>query len=243
MPNKRSALILSLLSFLLLISPLTLHAQETDESPLQIDSTEIVSPEVYTQPGFAATSRAREFAEWKERFIKDRRTFLETAKKISNDPTISEIERLVARESNNKNAFLNSIDKGKKGRSLVEYMIDAMYTPLNYGTRAGLIVARLIDNEYSRAVGYGGTFQSNGSTVELWYVVFNDMKNMSMSDMRSTSAFSVFSPLALPKLNEFKRDSWPSMIFIRDTRGRLMLWAMSAEQLKIVNRSEEKSMY
>jgi hypothetical protein len=243
MPIKLSALILILPSFLLLTSPLTLHAQDTDESPQQIESTEIVSPELYTQPGFAATPRAREFAEWKERFIKDRRTFLETAKKIYHDPTLSDIERVAARESTNKKAFLNSIDKGKKGQSLVEYMIDAMYSPASYGTGAGLIVARLIDNEYSRAVGYGGTFQSNGSTVELWYVVFNDMENMSKSDMRSTSAFSVFSPLALPKLNEFKRDSWPSMLFIRDTRGRLMLWAMSAEQYKIVTRSEEKSMY
>jgi hypothetical protein len=243
MPNKLSSLIIILPISLLLISPISTHGQDIEKSRQQIESEKLVSPKLYTQPGFAATAHAREFAEWKARFIEDRRVYLETSQKTYHDPKLSDEERELARASARKKAYVNSIDKGKKGQSLVDYMIDAMYSPGSYGTRAGIIVARLIDNKYSRAVGYGGTFQSSGSTVELWYVVFNDMKNMSNSDMRSTSAFSVFSPLELPKLNEVKRNSWPSMIFIRDSQGRLMLWGMSAEQYGIVSRSEEKSMY
>jgi hypothetical protein len=243
MPNKLRAIIVILSSLQILISPISVHAQDSEKSLKQIEPEKIVSSELYTQTGFAATAYAAEFAEWKARFIEDRRVFFETSQRIYEDRKLSEEQRELARASAREKAYRNSIDSDKKGRSLVDFMIDAMYSPKSYATRAGIIVARLIDNNDCRAVGYGGTFQSDGSNVELWYVIFNDMKKMSNSGLRTTSAFSVFSPLELPKLNEMKRNSWPSMVFIRDPQGRLMLWAMSAEQYKIVTHSEEKSMY
>jgi hypothetical protein len=242
-PNKLSALIVILSSLQILISPITVSAQNIEKSPKHIESEGIVPSKLYTQTGFAATAHAREFAEWKARFIEDRRIFLEAAKASYEDPDLKFEQRESARANAREKAYINSIDRGKKGQSLIDFMVEAMYKPPGNFTRAGTLVGRLMDQEDCRAVGYGGTFQGNGTTVELWYVVFNDMKKMINRDMRTTSAFSVFSPLALPKLNEMKRDSWPSMIFVRDPQGRLMLWGLSAEQYKIVNHSEEKSMY
>lgn len=83
---------------------------------------------LYTQPGFAATPHAREVAGWKARFIEDRRVFFETSQKIYHDPKLSEEERESARASAREKAYVNSIDKGKKGQSLVDYIIDAMYS-------------------------------------------------------------------------------------------------------------------
>lgn len=243
MISKLGAVVVVLSMCSMLMSPAAARAQDEETPSTQVELDKVVPTSLYTQSGFAATKYAREFAKWKARFIKDRHAYLETSQSIYDDPKLDSDQRQMARLNARENAYVNSIDRGKKGQSFIDFMTEAMYAHSAYATRAGTIVGRLIDNEYSRAVGYGGTFESAGRTVELWYVVFNDMKAMKNRDLRTTSAFSVFSPLRLPKLNETLRDSWPSMVFIRDQQGRLMLWGMSAEQQKIITRSEEKSMY
>lgn len=239
MPNTMRVLVSILAILQLLISPVAVHAQDAEMTRKQNKSGKLVSPDVYTQSGFASTKHAQEFAEWKERFIEDRHGLLEQLHK-THDGSISRADHL---HSMSANAFVNSIDQAKKGRSLINFMIEGLNTPAREGAgmAKGANVGFLIGKSETRAVGYGGKFQSDGSTVELWYVVFHDIKTMTHHGLRSTAAFQVFEPLALPKLNEVKRDSWPSMVFTRDPHGRLMLWAMSAEQYKILDRMEWNS--
>jgi hypothetical protein len=73
-------------------------------------------------------------------------------------------------------------------------------------------------------------------------VVFNDVKSMTHQELLASTHYAGFTPLQLPKLNEMKRKSWPAMVFVRDARGRLMLWALSAEQYEIIQRMEWRSL-
>jgi hypothetical protein len=240
MMNTMRVLVSILATLHLLISPVAVHAQDAQETRQQIESGKLVSPEVYTQAGFTSTEHAQEFAEWRRRFIKDRQVLLEQLDK----PRAGSSSHADHLHSLSANAFVNSIDQGKKGISLINFMIEDLYVPAREGAGMpkGVNFSYLIERSDTRAVGYGGKLQSDGSTVELWYVVFHDVEKMTNHDLRSTAAFQVFKPLALPKLNEAKRDSWPSMVFIRDPKGRLMLWAMSAEQYKILDRMEWNSL-
>ncbi len=206
------------------------------------DSGQPVSPRLYQQKGFDATPHAREFSEWKVRFIADKKALFAQIEKniLAHDLSAEESDAL--RQRTKDEAFRNSIDGGKKGRSLVNFMEQALLAPPSQGAQPGISVGRLIDNEHSRAVGFGGTFDDGGRQVELWYVVFHDIASLTNGELREIASYSVFKPLTLPKLNEVKRMSWPAMTFVRDGSGRLMLWSLSQEQFQIVDRMHWKSL-
>jgi len=207
------------------------------EEQAQRDRNTPLSPSVYTQPGFNAGPFVREYVEWQQRFKLDLDDMTQALRrdpslpdKLSRDGASDELDRL----------FSRSVQPGKKGRSFKKWMAENCFRryPVTEGTEVtprGFVATRLMLSPYARPVGFGGNFQDDGHTVELWYMVFNDLSGWNMEDFKTSHVFAAFSSARLPAYRAMVRNSWPALVFTRDDKGKLMLYSVSKELALILN--------
>lgn len=189
----------------------------------------------YTQYGFPRPKFERDFFKWKKQLKVDLDSFLKECPK-------SAFGFPLPNEAAEAKAFGNSIDFGKKGSSLRKALIASIFVDAPRILPPERMMLRMLLSKEARPVGFGGTFLDNGRTVELWYVVFHDMKELTKGDLKKISAFSVFEPPELPRFNETRRDSWPALAFVRGEKGELKLFAMSRELALILERMQWKAL-
>jgi hypothetical protein len=120
-------------------------------------------------------------------------------------------------------AFADSIDDGVKGKSLVGEITNMAGGPGLVPPMWGLLQSILAT---TCPVGYGGHFTDDlGRDLELWYVTVNSKDN--------SDELSVFKNPFLPKYGEIQRKSFPTLVFSRDHKGRLMWYALSSEMASL----------
>jgi hypothetical protein len=208
--------------------------REEDEKRLLATQTPL-SSSVYTQTGFPRAQFVKDFDEWRIRFRKDIDAF---DIKMGRDYDYG--QRLLKSQNTDELAltFNHSIDGGPKGLYLRKVLIAAYYARGGgEGTEVdspGNIVTKLIFLKDTTPVGYGGTFLDQGTQVELWYMVFDNMASWSMQDFNQSLIFKAFKPIDLPPFKAIKRNSWPALVFTRDSNGKIKLFAMSLEMEVII---------
>ena len=191
-----------------------------------------LSSSIYTQPGFKSEEFAKDFSDWKKIFLSDLKSFqLEIKKDFDYGKKLLEPEN----EKALANAFINSIDTGEKGLSLRKMIISAAYSGDRRVWSPGTAFTQLISSEQAKPVGYGGKFNDLNRSVELWYMVFEDLSSWTQRDFNESIIFSAFKPLELPANGITKRNSWPAFVFVRDEHHKLKMYGLSAEMSSIIN--------
>lgn len=215
------------------VEPVYKADQERNEAKKKEDSDRKTPLELtsYTQKGFKPKFFVDDFENWRERFKQDIATYktkmhedTEYGRKLLED---GQLEAL-------KKSFSQSIHVGAKGLAFRQELINASYSRSRDVWPVGATAAFLLLSENTKPIGFGGTFFDEGQSVELWYVVFDDMTNWSMKDFKESVNFSAFSPTELPPYNVIKRNSWPALVFTRDADGKIKLYGMSMEMSRII---------
>lgn len=188
---------------------------------------------IYTQAGFKADPAAKEFADWQKRFQADWDEMYSKAKPSEKEELIEQAPGL----------FSNSIESGKKGISFKSYLVKSLYAGDARITSAGVIAKRMMLHESVKPVGFGGKYEQDGHTVEIWYMALHDISALSMAEFQSAAAYSAFEKLELPKLNSGIRGTWPVLLFTRNKAGQLMLYGHSKEMLDISARAADRQYY
>ncbi len=245
-----------------------LVASVSDAKQAQIDASDKAAVEgakplsasIYTQKSFDAKPFAKEYADWQKRFTQDIAEFNANMKK---DHGFGKKLFEDKNQDGLKKAFGQSIDTGKKGLSLRGELISAYYAaPGHEGTEvtpSGDVFTKFVLAKDAKPVGFGGTFTDENMPVELWYMVFDDMKQFTVSDFNDSIVFEAFkqevnppstdaaAPAAgveeapktfkaaeLPPYKTIKRNSWPALVFTREADGKIKLYGMSMEMATIL---------
>ena len=187
---------------------------------------------IYTQPGFKSEEFAKDFSDWQRVFLSDLKSFqFEIKRDFDYGKNLLEPENKKALA----NTFINSIDTGEKGLSLRKMIISAAYSGDRRVWSPGTTFTQLISSEQTKPVGYGGKFNDSNRSVELWYMVFEDLSSWTQRDLNESIIFSAFNPLELPANGVIKRNSWPAFVFVRDEHHKLKMYGLSAEMSSIIN--------
>jgi hypothetical protein len=211
------------------------QAQRDTDEKAAIATQKPLNPATYTQTGFDAKPFVQDFTQWQKHFKQDIVIF-ETNIKKDHDFGRKLIEDNKTEAL--KQSYAQSIDIGHKGLSLRQELISAYYTPAGHeGTEvspSGYVMTQLLLSNKAKPVGYGGTFIDEGNTVELWYMVFDDMPKLTMQDFNESFNFKAFSPATLPPYKTIKRNNWPALVFARSSNGQIKLYGMSMELARIL---------
>ena len=185
----------------------------------------------YTQAGFDAKAFKQAYADWRERFQQD----LADCKKIIRDD-FDQGQILLADESGEElgKVFARSIHAGKKGLGFRRELIGAFYSRDRRVLAPGASATQLLLSDSTAPVGYGGTFLDDGTTVELWYMVFDDLSDWTAYDLNHSIHFSAFAPAELPANKILERNRWPALVFVREPDGKIKLYGMSMELARIL---------
>ena len=208
---------------------------EDDVVPLEgrddLKELEKLSPFIYTQPGFKSAEFYKELLDWKKRFLSDLKLFQQEMKKNHDyGKNLLEPENKKTLE----NTFINSIDAGEKGLSLRKMIISSAYSQDRRVWSPGRTLVQLISSDQIKPVGYGGKFNDSDRSVELWYIVFDDLSKWTRRDLNESNIYSAFKPLELPANGVAKRNSWPAFVFVRDQDNKPNMYALSAEISSII---------
>lgn len=165
---------------------------------------------VVRQVGFPKPGQAEDFENFRQRLRNDL------------------VEMMTKQADSGKSAttgFADSIDDGMKGKSLVAEITGMAGGPRFVPPMWGLLQSILTT---ACPVGYGGHFTDNlKRDLELWYVTFDSENNH--------EELTVFKNPLLPAYGEIKRQSYPTFVFSRDNKGRLMWYALSSEMASLLN--------
>lgn len=200
-----------------------------------IDAQKPIDPNINKQADFDAKAFTKDFRNWQQRFKQDISTF---EINMHQDPDFG--RKLVEDKNSDalKQSYAQSIDTGHKGLSLRDDLISAYYAPAGHEgtevTPSGDVITQLLLSEKAKPVGFGGIFTDEGNTVELWYMVFDDMSDWTKQDFNESFNFKAFSPAALPPYQTIKRNSWPALVFTRNANGNVKLYGMSMELSRIL---------
>lgn len=199
--------------------------KQRDLTPLNVST--------YTQKGFDSQLFEAAFKNWQQRFARDLSEFRASVKKDPKLPLrlIEEDQPILFRQF-----FSQSIHSGVKGDHLRKMFAEMTSSRDKRVFPAGFTVAQLLSDENAKPVGYGGTFTDDANVVELWYVVFNNLTGATVADFEESIIFSAFSPAELPSFQTIKRNSWPALVFIRDSSGSVKLYGLSSELARIIER-------
>lgn len=192
-----------------------------------------VDPSIYTQAGFSAEPSSKEFADWQRRFQSDWDAMFSKAQAGGKEELIEQAPTF----------FSNSIESGKKGVSLKSYLVQSIFAGDARISSPGVIAKRMMLNESAKPVGFGGKYEQDGYTVEIWYMALHDIRALSAAEFKSAAAYSAFEKLELPKLNSGTRGTWPVLLFTRNKAGQLMLYGHSKEMLDISARAADRQYY
>jgi hypothetical protein len=197
------------------------------ETPLPLSS--------YTQPGFDAKPFVADYEIWRGKFKADLQAF---NNKLQASPQYGRSILEDQKGDELKQLFSRSLHSGYKGMSLRKELVAAQYvSPATEGTEispAGDVLTKLLLSEHAKPVGYGGTFIDEGNTVELWYMVFDDMTEWTLLEFNESLVFSAFSAPKLPAYKVTQRNSWPALVFVRDEDATLKLYGISKEMASIL---------
>ncbi len=213
----------------------TEQAQRDADEMAAIDAQKQLNPAIYTQAGFDAKLFTKDFSAWQKHFKQDFASF-EVNMKKDHDFGRKLIED--NKTESLKQSYAQSIDSGQKGLSLRQALISAYYAPPGHeGTEvspSGYVITQLLSSKKARPVGYGGTFVDEGNTVELWYMIFDDVSEWTVQDLSDSLVFKAFSPAVLPPYKTIKRSSWPALVFTRGSDGQIQLYGLSMELARIL---------
>ena len=198
----------------------------------------------YTQVGFDAAPFEREYSDWQRRFRQDLDDMNQAIRssgryeKLMQAETPEEISGLFAR----------SVQTSRKGMAFKRQMLAdyAMRQPATEGTEvtpSAYVVSRLVLSPQARPVGFGGSFSDDGHQVELWYMVFDDLRDWNMQDFKNSLVFSAFSPARLPSYQSIERNVWPALVFVRDEKGQIMLYGFSKELAAILQNTYSRQLF
>ncbi len=233
-------------------------AQNQASEKAAIESQKPLDPAVYTQVGFDGTKFASDYADWQQRFAQDLKDF---EAKLRSDRDYG--KRIIVENDlvALKETFANSILEGPKGLALREELIKPYYAGRNkMVTPSGIVFRQLTLNETAKPVGFGGTFIDEGLPIELWYVAFNDMREWTKGDFEDSIVFEAFKkPIneeatadaaaesdskppnnqqyklaELPPYKTIKRNSWPALVFTRESNASVKLYGISMEMARIM---------
>ena len=201
-------------------------ARQRAESEQQAELTKPVDPLRFVQPNYDAATGKREFEEWRQRFQDDLTAFRLHAHQ---DPAWS--KALLADESGEglRQVFNRSIDDGLKGLSLRAMLVAAVHTSNRRVYPPGVVFAMLMTAPATRPIGHGGSFSDGGQTVELWYMLFDDVSEWTQGDMQESLNFKPFLPPALPAHLVLERNTWPALAFTRKADGSIRMFALTME--------------
>jgi hypothetical protein len=194
---------------------------------------QVINPSIYTQTGFDAPVYLSDFTNWRLRLKQDLDEF---RTQMRND---QEYGRTLLQESNTnelEKIFSRSLHNGPKGLSLRKLFIEAAYSRDRRVNPAGANVIRLLLADEAKPVGFGGGFTDDGNTVELWYMLFDDLSSWTTDDIKESLIYSAFTPLELPPNKVTQRNSWPALVFIRNGDNSVSLYGLSAELVLIIQR-------
>jgi hypothetical protein len=206
-----------------------------EHEKMAIASQTPLTHSTYTQAGFDDKRFILDYKKWQQMFKQDYNLFESQLRKDKQfGLTILEDKNTEAL----KQSFAQSIDNGAKGISLRQVLISAYYAPTGHEgteiTPSGSVIARMLLSESAIPVGYGGTFSDEGKTIELWYMIFEDMSEWTMQDFNESLYFKGFSPAVLPPYKTTQRNSWPALVFTRQADGSVQLYGMSMEVSRIL---------
>ncbi|MGB4812776.1 MAG: hypothetical protein WBP13_09925 [Methylophilaceae bacterium] len=211
------------------------QAQRDADEQANMAAQKPLSSAIYTQADFDTKLFTQDFADWQKRFKQDVNTFEVKMRKDH------EFGRNLLEDKNPealKQSFGQSIDVGHKGLSFRQSLISAYYAPPGHEgtevTPSGYVIRQLVLSNMAKPVGYGGNFIDEGKTIELWYMVFDDMSSWTVQDFNDRLNFKAFSPAILPPYKTIKRNSWPALVFTRGSDGKIQLYSMSMELSKIL---------
>lgn len=188
------------------------QAQRDIDEKAAIAANKPLNPDTYKQDGFDAKPFSKDFSDWQQRFKQDIAKFEEKLRKDH------DYGRNLFENKNPdalKHSFAQSTDIGHKGLSLREELISAYYAhPGHEGTEvtpSGYVITQLLLSDKVKPVGYCGTFIEEGNTVEVWYMMFDEMSEWTVQDLSESFKFKSFSPAVLPPyklLNEIAGQPW-----------------------------------
>jgi len=198
------------------------QANEADDAELPVPIA------IYTQAGFNAGPAVKEFRDWQKRFQSDWDAVFGRAQEAQRSEMVEQSPQF----------FANSIESGKKGLSLKKYLVNGIYSGSPHASDAAIIAKRMMLEPKAKPVGYGGIYEEDGRSIEIWYMALHDLGKMSQEDFKSAAAYSAFNTLALPKYGEGTRGTWPVLLFVRDKDRRLLLYGHSKEMFDIAQKAE-----
>jgi hypothetical protein len=216
-----------------------LHFRNVHVRPLPVN--ESVLPQE-CQKYFPSSSYDKEFIAWQSEFIND---LFELFYKIEHDD--SALRALLPTNNNEaiNNLFPNSVDRGEKGLAFKRMILSDMFGK-SQGVipETSLFIHFALGDGYpkdlhllTRAVGYGGKFKDGENEVELFYISPNRIQQEPLDELEKNELYSVFSPMHLPKLGMIERNAWPALVFIRTKDNKLLLYGMSQEIDRLLQRS------
>jgi hypothetical protein len=187
----------------------------------------------FVQTGFDAPSARREFETWRSRFENDMDEFQRHARR---NRSWSQGLLLPDNTDGIRQVFKHSIDDSPKGLALRTLLVQATVNTDRRVYPLGGAVAMLAQSPQTQPVGWGGEYQDDGQTVELWYMLFDDVSHWSESDFQDSLAFGAFDHPRLPAYRSLQRNVWPALVFSRADDGSLRLHGVSMELRKILDR-------
>jgi hypothetical protein len=252
------------------LSLVDLHYVRDKEKAAAINKAISAYSLIFTQKGFDSKPFAKDFDDWQQRFMQDIAAF-EASMSEDRDHGKKLLEG--TNQDGFKKVFRQSIDTGKKGLSLRGELISAYYAaPGHEGTEvthSGDVFTKLVLSKEAKPVGFGGTFTDENTQAELWYVVFDDMTDWTTADFDESIVFQAFNqeykllvpadatpepdgsapvwigykPAELPSYKAIKRNSWPALVFTRETDGKIMLYGMSIEMATILGHIYNRQLF
>lgn len=200
------------------------------------------------QPGFAASSYARQFADWQDAFSRDLSDIYSALQEAS--PLRAAIDTVMEGGEGGEAAlaqlFPNSIADTPKGRSLKRYLLESWNKERADWRKppATIFIRQVLDNRYlepgqakTRAVGYGGKVTIDGYQTESLYILPRQMDSLRPGSKDRAKRFEIalkaLGDVKLPPYGVSARNAWPMLLFVRSARGELMLFAMTQEMSTI----------
>jgi hypothetical protein len=214
---------------------------------------------IFTQAGFDEKPFAADFADWQKRFKQDIEAFNENmgkdgdyGKKLLEDKN----------QDGLKKVFAKSIHAGSKNlsRLLIESPYERSYTVAS-ALPHGQMFIKIVLAEHAKPVGFGGTFDYENTPIEMWYMVFEDIKQWStVKDFKESVIFeafeqevltesgqsqepSVYQSAELPPYKTVESNRWPALHFVRGADGKIMLFGFSEEMATILYHIENRQLY
>lgn len=209
-------------------------------------SSQTILPTVY-QENFLSSPYESDFSAWQIAFSYD---FIELLYKIEHDA--SAVKNLLSGNdvAGLKTLFAHSVANGEKGLDFKRMIVSSMFER-NQGvlSETALFINFAIGNSYhdgykkndlnisTRAVGYGGKFKDDGNEIELFYISPAGLQQISSNELSNHELYNTLSPLNLPKFGITERNVWPALVFSRSPDKKLLLYGLSQEMNKLLQRS------